>query len=197
MEVQRIRVEDIHPADYNPRIALKKGSFMYKALDGSIDKFGMVVPLIVNKRTGTLISGHQRLNVLIARGEEYVDCVVLDIEEDEEKALCIALNKLGGEWDYGKLSDILDELRAADYDIGVTGFSTAEVDDLLGELQTADEEPEDLPEEPEDVVVLIGIYKFTVTAAEYEEIIGSIREKVGFSKIQMYAEIKRRVFDEG
>lgn len=63
MEVKIMKIADIIPAEYNPRVKLTETDFEYKALKSSIDEFGLVVPLIVNKRTGNLVSGHQRLNI--------------------------------------------------------------------------------------------------------------------------------------
>ncbi len=135
MESKVMRLEDIKPAEYNPRVRLTEVDHEYKALKASIDEFGLVVPLIVNERTGTLVSGHQRLNVMLAEGVEETEVVIVDMEPEREKALCIALNKISGQWDYGALADILEELRDSPVDILATGFSDDEIADLLGELQ--------------------------------------------------------------
>ena len=62
-----MRLAEIVPAAYNPRVTLTEKDFEYQALRASIDEFGLVVPLIVNRQTGTLVSGHQRLNVMLAK----------------------------------------------------------------------------------------------------------------------------------
>lgn len=54
MECKVMRLADIVPAEYNPRVTLTEADFEYKALKASIDEFGLVVPLVVNERTGTL-----------------------------------------------------------------------------------------------------------------------------------------------
>lgn len=56
MEHITMNIADIIPASYNPRIKLTKKDYEYQCLDKSIDEFGLVVPLIVNKRNNTLIS---------------------------------------------------------------------------------------------------------------------------------------------
>ena len=48
-------VRDLVPADYNPRKALKAGDPEYEKLRRSIETFGLVEPLIWNKRSGTLV----------------------------------------------------------------------------------------------------------------------------------------------
>ena len=110
METKIIKLADIKPAPYNPRVQLTPKDQEYKALDASITENGLVLPLVVNLRDGCLIGGHQRLSVLLAAGETETNAVVVDMDEAQAKALCIALNKLDGEWDYGQLAEILQEL---------------------------------------------------------------------------------------
>lgn len=98
METRVIKLADIKPAPYNPRVQLTPKDQEYKALDASIEENGLVLPLIVNIRDNCLIGGHQRLSVLLAAGETETNAVVVDMPEAQAKALCIALNKLDGEW---------------------------------------------------------------------------------------------------
>ena len=64
MNIKRIRLDDIKPASYNPRKQLKPGEKEYEALKASISRWSLVEPLVVNLRTGNLVGGHQRYNVL-------------------------------------------------------------------------------------------------------------------------------------
>ncbi len=191
-----MKLADIKPAEYNPRIALTEKDFQYKALKASIDEFGLVVPLIVNERTGTLVSGHQRLSVMLASGIEETEVVVVDFPPEKEKALCIAMNKIEGAWDYGKLADIIEELQNAGVNTLLTGFTGSEIKDLLGELTAETDAIGDTDDESEDdgVMVLIGEYKFTLPQKHYEDIIAGIREKVGFASVAVERELKRRLF---
>jgi hypothetical protein len=52
----------------------------------------LVQPGIVNRRTGRVVGGHQRLKVLAAQGVTETHVTVLDAPEIEEKALNLALN---------------------------------------------------------------------------------------------------------
>ena len=110
METRTLKLADIKPAAYNPRVKLTPKDQEYKALDASIAEHGLVLPLIVNVRDNGLIGGHRRLDVLLAAGETETTAVVVDMDEAQAKALCITLNKLDGDWDYGQLADILQEL---------------------------------------------------------------------------------------
>lgn len=205
MKSKVMRLEDIKPAEYNPRVRLTEVDHEYKALKASIDEFGLVVPLIVNERTGTLVSGHQRLNVMLAEGVEETEVVIVDMEPEREKALCIALNKISGQWDYGALADILEELRDSPVDILATGFSDDEIADLLGELQeeigggeAPDVESVGKKEDTkEGVPCIVGEYTFRIPNGPYKDMMADVREKVGFSKEKVEAELKRRLFGNG
>lgn len=131
MEIIKKKLSELIPADYNPRKDLKPGDREYEKLKRSIEQFGYVDPLIWNKRTGRLVGGHQRMKVLKDMGLEEVSCVVVDFDEEKEKALNIALNKISGDWDKDKLALLITDLQASDLDVTLTGFDQAELDDLF------------------------------------------------------------------
>mgnify|MGYP001175359246 CR=1 FL=1 len=97
MEIQKIPAEKLKAAKYNPRKNLKPGDPEYEKLKRSIEEFGYVEPVIWNRRTGNIVGGHQRYKVLTALGIKEIDCVVVDMDEEREKALNVALNKISGD----------------------------------------------------------------------------------------------------
>ena len=202
METRVIKLADIKPAPYNPRVQLTAKDQEYKALDASISENGLVLPLVVNLRDNCLIGGHQRLSVLLAAGETETVAVVVDMPEAQAKALCIALNKLDGEWDYGQLTDILQELIDNGENLLSTGFTQSDIDDLLGEIGDELGEDEDPPTQgkKEDAVdgikCQVGDFSFRLDEAEFEDLMADVREKVGFTQDLVCAELKRRLFDE-
>lgn len=131
MLIEKKKVTELLPADYNPRKDLKPGDPEYEKLKRSIEQFGYVEPVIWNSRTGCVVGGHQRLKVIQDLGMTEVDCVVIDMDVEHEKALNIALNKISGEWDNDKLSDLIADLQGADFDVSLTGFEPAELDELF------------------------------------------------------------------
>lgn len=131
MDIQKKSTANLLPADYNPRRNLKPGDAEYEKLKRSLEQFGYVEPVIWNKRTGRVVGGHQRLKVLIDIGITEVECVVVDLDEENEKALNVALNKISGEWDNDKLALLIADLQGADFDVSLTGFDQAELDDLF------------------------------------------------------------------
>jgi len=133
MHIESLPLERLQPAPYNPRKPLKPGSAAYRRLERSLREFDLVQPLVWNKTTGHLVSGHQRLDILKAKGVTHVEAVVVELTLEKEKALNIALNNslVGSEWDAGKLIDVVRELQETEIDVALTGFDAEELADLL------------------------------------------------------------------
>lgn len=87
--MERKKLSEMQPADYNPREIRAEA---LTGLQGSIDRFGMLVPIVWNKRSGRIVGGHQRYKVLTAKGVEETDVMVVDMDDNEEVALNITLN---------------------------------------------------------------------------------------------------------
>lgn len=138
MNIEKRRLSDLKPAEYNPRKALTPEDEEYQKIKRSIEQFGYIDPIIVNS-DGTIIGGHQRHTVLTDLGYEDADVVVVDLNKQDERALNVALNKISGEWDELALRELLVELDLGAYDITLTGFSHQELDDLI---ELTDFEPE-------------------------------------------------------
>ena len=124
MNIEKRRIEDLQPAEYNPRKELKPGDAEYEKIKNSLIHFGYVDPIIINK-DGTIIGGHQRARVMKDLGMEEAECVVVDLSKEDEKALNVALNKISGEWDMEKLGVLLDELNTVGV-MELTGFDIEE-----------------------------------------------------------------------
>lgn len=131
MEMKKLKLKELIPSDYNPRKDLQPGDSEYEKLKRSLETFGYVDPIIWNQKTKRVVGGHQRLKVLEDLGYETIDCVVVDLDEDKEKALNVALNKISGDWDKDKLVILISDLEATDFDVSLTGFDPEELDDLF------------------------------------------------------------------
>ena len=143
MNIQKINIEKLKAAEYNPRKDLKPEDEEYQKIKRSILEFGYVAPIIVNADM-TVIGGHQRLKVLKELGYEEVECNIVDLDKTKEKALNIALNKITGEWDNLKLEELLAELKETDIDMDMTGFTFDEVDNILKDIEGSKEDDFDL-----------------------------------------------------
>lgn len=205
MRIEEHFISEIHESEYNPRITLDKLSREYKAIKQSILDYGFVEPIVVNDITMSCVGGHQRLAVMRDMGMEKIECAMVHIEDAEkEKALCIALNKIKGEWDTEKLDELLndDELRKFEM-----GFDNIEVDfgnilddddDFGGDddddSDTADDGVAIDDEVPDNgMVIKIGNYHFDATVSEYDEMMASIRDEGIFEKSEIIKELERRL----
>jgi DNA modification methylase len=128
---------------------------------GSIAEFGFVNPILVGK-DDVIIAGHGRL--LAARKLGMTDVPVIQLEhlsEIQRRALVIADNKIAenAAWDEELLRLELEELRAEDFDLDITGFDLDEIDRLL---QGSDSEgagltdDDEIPEAPEEAITKPG-----------------------------------------
>lgn len=155
IELSHAKISELRPAEYNPRIMGKEER---ESLMASIANFGMVDPIIANK-DGTVIGGHQRLEAALALGMPTVPTIFLDIpDKKRERALNIALNKIGGKFDQHLLADImlndLDEQERR-----LTGHSDKEIEKMIGKLLKDDDvagRQDESPEPPKNPETKLG-----------------------------------------
>tara|TARA_R100000664_G_C2746999_1_gene134609 strand:- start:216 stop:962 length:747 start_codon:yes stop_codon:yes gene_type:complete len=125
------KVKDLKASEYNPRQITKE---QFNQLKDSVNKFGCVEPLIVNKnpkRKNVVIGGHQRLQVAKSLGYDVLPCVELDLTLEQEKELNIRLNKNGGTFDFDLLAnnfelELLKDIGFKDIELG---FNIDKIDD--------------------------------------------------------------------
>lgn len=144
IKLQQMAVKDLKPSTYNPR---KIHPNKFKALKKSIEKYGILDPLVVNKRTGnTIVGGHQRYRAANELGIETVPVNLIDVDEAQEKLLNLGLNNIKGENDKPKLETLIRDLLSLKIDdIELSGFDMQEINALAG---LGDEEEVDDPEYP-------------------------------------------------
>jgi len=106
IETVYVAAELLKPADYNPR---KHDANATAKLKESIERFGLIDPIIVNaatKRKNIVIGGHFRLEVAKSLGIDQVPVVYLNIPDiKKERELNIRLNRNTGEWDWDLLKE--------------------------------------------------------------------------------------------
>ena len=111
MKIQLIKINKLKPATYNPRQISTK---QYNDLKKSLSKFSLVEPIVVNKDM-TIIGGHQRYKICKELKHTEIDCVVLDLNKEEERELNIRLNKNTGEFDIDILANEFDIDQLVDW----------------------------------------------------------------------------------
>ena len=143
MKWQKLAIDVLLPAVYNPRKSLKKGDKEYEKIKNSILEFGYVEPIIINYDM-TVIGGHQRLTVLKDLGYKDVQCVVVEIkDENKVKALNIALNKITGVWNEQLLADLISDLQKSNFNIDFTGFEPPEIEQLFSKVHNKEIKEDD------------------------------------------------------
>ena len=179
METRTLPIDQLIPAEYNPRRLPAKARAKLKA---SLSKFGLVEPLIWNETTGHVVGGHQRLELLKELGYVEVPVSVVRLDPSQEKALNVVLNnrEAQGQFDSARLSIVLEELRDLSL-LPETGFDP-------GVFQLLNFEPVALIEE-------LKSDRVEVTLAMGEELFASIRPKLDelISKYDLESHIRRGV----
>jgi len=125
----------IREADYNPRVITDQSK---KKLKDKMKAVGLLQPLVVNRKSCTLVSGHQRLASLDAlerwkpdSGKDYeLDVSVIDVDDATERELNVFFNNPSamGEWDLDKLAGLNLE---DGIDFGDMGFEQYDIDMLF------------------------------------------------------------------
>ena len=197
MELEKIKITDIYPADYNPR---KITENQKTKLKNSIDNFGIVEPILINLHNNRIIGGHQRFDVLLDQyildNDLYAELNLLRLNdsygwvfpdndknldsEDMEKALNLVLNntKVQGTFDENKLVQVFNELNESGFNTSLTGFNNDDIQGFQGLNENTIVEEENfnldtnmiIPEdEPEyDESIADGIETITCPRCGYE-----------------------------
>jgi ParB-like chromosome segregation protein Spo0J len=136
MEIRIVPIDQINAAAYNPRVDLQPGDVEYEKLKQSIEQFGYIDPIVWNERTGNMVGGHQRYKVMInEHGSTELMVSVVDLDDQQERLLNIALNKVSGQWDDEALANLLSELKDDGADISLSGFDDVDLKQMLGDIE--------------------------------------------------------------
>ena len=157
-EVKEVNLADIKPAPYNPR---EISGEAFAGLRMSLEKFGYVNLMVVNKRNMRIIAGHQRYKILQMDGAKTADVIMVDLDEIEEQAMNVSLNnpEIAGTWTKA-LMPLLEKLRKEAGDDYVSlrlDVLRKEVGDLGYEETGAGETlPDDIPKPPKEAITKKG-----------------------------------------
>lgn len=136
MDIRVIPIDQINAAAYNPRVDLQPGDPEYEKLKRSIEEFGYVEPIVWNERTGNMVGGHQRYKIMVhEQGHAELAVSVVDLDDQQERLLNIALNKVSGDWDEEALAQLLVDLQQDGADISLSGFDDVDLRHMMGEIE--------------------------------------------------------------
>lgn len=138
MNIVNRKIKDLKPAEYNPRYLTEKQE---ADLTESLKRFGLIDPIIINSnpsRKDVVIGGHQRLKIWTKLGNTDIDCVELNLSEEQERELNVRLNKNTGDFDILMLKqhfDVEDLMLWGfeDFELGVDNFTTDDVGEKEGD----------------------------------------------------------------
>lgn len=175
MEIVQVNVNDLKPADYNPR---KWNEKAVSDLKESIKRFGLVDPIIVNNakgREGIIIGGHFRWHVAKDLGFTEVPVVYISIPDlEKEMELNVRLNKNVGEFDFDLLANFNNELLLD------AGFTSTELDTGFGLGFDGEDEGGGKNLETETIK-----FKFpNVRAGEIKEALKNAKESMGVDTLE-------------
>lgn len=160
MKIVDVKLKGLKPWPQNPRVMSRHDM---ESLKRSLQTYGFVEPVVVNKRTGLVVGGHQRLQAAEALGLKTVPVTYVDLDDKAAAALGIALNRVAGDWDEPKLEALLAEFKDDKDWTALTGFTTTELDQMLAEF--AGETPEGGVARGDDEIGTEALVEFTVLLA--------------------------------
>lgn len=102
-------------------------------LRSSLREFGFINPVIIDCNYG-IIAGHGRVMAAKEEGIAEIPCVFVDyLTEAQKKAYILADNRFAQDagWDEELLKLEIESLEAADFNVALTGFDCAELEDLF------------------------------------------------------------------
>lgn len=137
--IEKVSRSKINMADYNPRIISESAK---KKLKSKIKKDGLVIPITVNRRTGNIVAGHQRVSILdeLYNNDYELTVAYIDVDKKKEVELNIFLNNQSamGEWDKDLLYDIKKKFKDMDF-ISDAGFDKIDMNFLFSGMNIEEE----------------------------------------------------------
>ena len=130
LELSYIPIADLRPS---PRKVRKLDPAHVREVASSISALGFCVPLLVG-RDNEIIHGEVRYEAAKQLGLDRLPCIRIGhLSPEEQRVLRLAVNRLAekGEWDLDALKIEFDELIVTDAPIEITGFSPAEIDQVI------------------------------------------------------------------
>jgi DNA modification methylase len=126
-----------------------------EAIMKSLQEFGQDQPLVAQRQGMIVRKGNGRLLAARRLGWEWIAALVVDEDNVAAAARAIADNRAAelASWDEEKLAQLLQSIRdAGDIDLEVTGFSQADIEQLL----PFDIPEDEIPEPPDNPITRPG-----------------------------------------
>lgn len=137
MKIELWAIDRVVPYARNPRL----NDEAVATVAASLAEFGWQQPLVVDTN-GVLVVGHTRLKAARLLGMAEVPVhVAANLTPAQARAYRIMDNRSGerAQWDTELLALELEDLRLDDFDLDLTGFDAAALDEIMDEAAGVDE----------------------------------------------------------
>lgn len=159
LKIQYKPIQDLIPYARNSRT---HSDAQVAQIAASIKEFGWTNPVLLDGENG-IIAGHGRVMAAHKLGETEVPTIELShMDENQKRAYIIADNKLAlnAGWDNEMLMLEVKDLKDAGYDLGLTGFSLDELEELNPTVVEGLVDEDEAPAVPQEAKTKPGdIYK--------------------------------------
>jgi DNA modification methylase len=160
LEIKLVSVGKLHRNKRNCRTHSKK---QVRQIANSIRRFGWTYPILTDENT-IILAGHGRYDAALQLGLREVPIIELSgLKDAEKRALALADNQIPARAGWNRqllaeeLGDLATLLPECDLSLEITGFETAEIDSLLGDLVDPERDPADeVPSPAKTAISKIG-----------------------------------------
>lgn len=105
-----------------------------------IQRYGWTQPIVVQKATGSIIAGHGRRLAALEMGLKKVPVNVLDVTDEEARALRLSDNRVTStDYDASLVQQEIYDLKDLGFDVHSMGFDVRELDFLAEDVSLIDE----------------------------------------------------------
>jgi len=134
MQVENIPLVNLKYDEFNART---HGDLNLKSIRSSLERYGQVEPLVIQKSTNMVIGGNGRLEAMLALGWKTADVVILDLNDAQARDLGLRLNRTAelAEWDIDQLKENLTFLASdeVNFNIEEIGYTDIDIENIFND----------------------------------------------------------------
>lgn len=129
-EIKTVKLKNLIPAPYNPREISEEA---LRGLNTSLQKFGYIDLLIVNKKNMHIVSGNQRYKLLLKNNIKEASVIFVELDNAREKALCLTMNNKNITGSYTDIvMDLIEEIKKS---LPQEDFIALQIEQIQSDIQ--------------------------------------------------------------
>ena len=156
----RVAIAQLREHPDNPRIG------NVKAIASSLEAHGQYRPIVANSRTNRIVAGHHTVKAAAKIGWEFVEVHWIDVDDDVEKRILLADNRLSDLASYA--DDLLGDLLTGLPDLTGTGFDASDIPKIVDDPPPSPPREKEDPPEEKPRQVRLGRHRGDIDSFEYE-----------------------------